>query len=90
MHGTYSAGDKAKMSVRVSELLWQETAALVAERDLFIGDSPNDAPAFAFFERSSESPTCGRTRQPCAPRVRFPGRSPAPAVARVSPNSPPP
>ncbi len=52
MHGTYSAADKAKMAARVSEHLWHEPAMMLAERDLFVGDSPNDASAFAFFRHS--------------------------------------
>lgn len=52
LHGTYSAGDKAKMSALVGEVLWREEPRQIAADYLFVGDSPNDAPAFAFFSRS--------------------------------------
>ncbi len=52
MHGTYSAADKGKMAALVARELWGDAPALVAARDLFVGDSPNDAPAFKFFRHS--------------------------------------
>jgi HAD superfamily hydrolase (TIGR01484 family) len=52
LHGTFSAGDKGKMSARVAEQLWGETPDAVREHYLYVGDSPNDAPAFSFFTRS--------------------------------------
>lgn len=52
LHGTFSAGDKATMSARIAAQLWGEPAELVRESYLFVGDSPNDAPAFAFFRHA--------------------------------------
>ncbi len=52
LHGTFSLADKAKMSARVAQHLWGEPAGLVASRYLYVGDSPNDAPAFSFFRHS--------------------------------------
>jgi len=52
LHGTFSTSDKGKMSARIAEHLWQESSADVRARYLYVGDSPNDAPAFAFFPRS--------------------------------------
>ncbi len=51
-HGFFHGADKAKMSARVANVLWGETEADVAASYAFIGDSPNDQAAFAFFERS--------------------------------------
>ncbi len=52
LHGTYSTADKGKMCARVAHELWGETEDEVRERYLFVGDSPNDAPAFAFFRHT--------------------------------------
>jgi HAD superfamily hydrolase (TIGR01484 family) len=49
-HGCFHEADKAKMSARVAEVLWGEAPAEVAGHYAFIGDSPNDQAAFAFFE----------------------------------------
>lgn len=51
-HGFFHGADKAKMSARVANLLWGETEASVAANYAFVGDSPNDQAAFAFFDRS--------------------------------------
>ncbi len=51
-HATYSLGDKAKMSCRVAERLWNEGVDTLRSEYLFVGDSPNDAPAFRFFEHA--------------------------------------
>ena len=51
-HGTYSVSDKAKMSCRLAETLWQEDADTLRSDYVFVGDSPNDAPAFRFFEHA--------------------------------------
>jgi hydroxymethylpyrimidine pyrophosphatase-like HAD family hydrolase len=52
LHGTYSAADKGKMCARVAHALWGETEDEARERYLFVGDSPNDAPAFSFFRHT--------------------------------------
>ena len=52
LHGTYSRGDKAKMAARVARHLWGAGPDDVRDRYLFVGDSPNDAAAFAFFRHS--------------------------------------
>jgi HAD superfamily hydrolase (TIGR01484 family) len=52
LHGSFSAADKASMSARVAAHLWNEPVAEVRDRYLFVGDSPNDAPAFAFFKHT--------------------------------------
>lgn len=51
-HAFFHAADKAQMSARVASLLWGETAEDVAASYAFVGDSPNDQAAFAFFEAS--------------------------------------
>ena len=52
LHGTYSSADKAKMSARVAAHLWNEPMDVLRERYFYVGDSPNDAPAFAFFRHA--------------------------------------
>jgi HAD superfamily hydrolase (TIGR01484 family) len=52
MHGSFSQGDKATMAARVAQHLWAEGSAELAQRYGFIGDSPNDAPAFRFFRHT--------------------------------------
>jgi hydroxymethylpyrimidine pyrophosphatase-like HAD family hydrolase len=51
-HAFFHAADKAQMSARVAGVLWGESPAEVAERYAFVGDSPNDQAAFAFFTAS--------------------------------------
>ena len=51
-HAFFHAADKAQMSARVANLLWGESPAEVAEHYAFVGDSPNDQAAFAFFNAS--------------------------------------
>lgn len=51
-HAFFHAADKAQMSARVANLLWGESPAEVAEHYAFVGDSPNDQAAFAFFTAS--------------------------------------
>ncbi len=51
-HAFFHAADKAKMSARVANMLWGEKPAEVAEHYAFVGDSPNDQAAFAFFAAS--------------------------------------
>jgi HAD superfamily hydrolase (TIGR01484 family) len=51
-HACFHTADKAQMSARVAAVLWNESAEEVAERYAFVGDSPNDQAAFAFFAAS--------------------------------------
>ena len=51
-HACFHAADKARMSARVASLLWGEAEAEVAAGYAFVGDSPNDQAAFAFFDAS--------------------------------------
>ena len=51
-HACFHAADKAQMSARIAKVLWDETEADVAQRYAFVGDSPNDQAAFAFFDAS--------------------------------------
>ncbi|HSD86136.1 MAG TPA: HAD-IIB family hydrolase [Kofleriaceae bacterium] len=51
-HACFHAADKARMSARVASELWGEAQADVAEHYAFVGDSPNDQAAFAFFTNS--------------------------------------
>lgn len=51
-HGSFHGADKALMSARVASVLWGERDEGVAARYAFVGDSPNDQAAFAFFETS--------------------------------------
>ncbi|MBP9208251.1 MAG: HAD family phosphatase [Kofleriaceae bacterium] len=51
-HAFFHGADKAQMSARVAGALWGEPAAEVAARYAFVGDSPNDQAAFAFFAHS--------------------------------------
>ena len=52
LHGTYSSADKARMSARVAAHLWSEPMDVLRERYFYVGDSPNDAPAFTFFRHA--------------------------------------
>ena len=49
-HACFHTADKAQMAARVAQLLWNEEPADVAAHYAFIGDSPNDQAAFAFFD----------------------------------------
>jgi hydroxymethylpyrimidine pyrophosphatase-like HAD family hydrolase len=51
-HAYYGDHDKAKMLARLAAERWGDDAASLRARYLFIGDSPNDQAAFAFFPRS--------------------------------------
>lgn len=51
-HACFHTADKAQMSARVAAELWGEAPADVAARYAFVGDSPNDQAAFAFFAAS--------------------------------------
>jgi HAD superfamily hydrolase (TIGR01484 family) len=51
-HACFHQADKARMAARIAALLWDEAEADVAREYAFVGDSPNDQAAFAFFETS--------------------------------------
>lgn len=52
LHGTFSRGDKGSMCARLAQTLWGDDERAVRSRYIFVGDSPNDLPAFSLFERS--------------------------------------
>jgi HAD superfamily hydrolase (TIGR01484 family) len=52
-HAQLGDHDKARGAARAAELLWQLDAEQVRERFLFVGDSGNDAAAFAWFAHSA-------------------------------------
>jgi HAD superfamily hydrolase (TIGR01484 family) len=51
-HACFHEADKAQMSARVAAELWGESADECAAHYAFVGDSPNDQAAFAFFRTS--------------------------------------
>ncbi len=51
-HACFHAADKAQMSARVADELWGESPEQTAAHYAFVGDSPNDQAAFAFFHAS--------------------------------------
>lgn len=51
-HACFHTADKASMSARVASVLWGISETEVAASYAFVGDSPNDQAAFAFFESS--------------------------------------
>jgi HAD superfamily hydrolase (TIGR01484 family) len=51
-HAFLHTADKAQMAARVAAILWGEPEREVAAHYAFVGDSPNDQAAFAFFEAS--------------------------------------
>lgn len=51
-HACFHGADKALMSARIAALLWGERSEDVAAHYAFVGDSPNDQAAFAFFDAS--------------------------------------
>ncbi len=51
-HAFYADYDKAKMAARLAAELWNEDAQQITRDYVFVGDSPNDQAAFAFFPRS--------------------------------------
>ena len=68
-HACFHEADKAQMSARVADILWGESRESVARHYAFVGDSPNDQAAFAFFvtaanllENSPKVRCCARSR----------------------------
>ena len=70
-HACFHAADKALMSARVAELLWNEPAHEVAAHYAFVGDSPNDQAAFAFFQTSIGVANVARYASVLAPPPRY-------------------
>jgi hydroxymethylpyrimidine pyrophosphatase-like HAD family hydrolase len=75
-HACFHAADKAQMSARVAQLLWDEPAAEVAARYAFLGDSPNDQAAFAFFTHAIGVANVARYAAVLAPPPRYVTPSP--------------
>lgn len=70
-HAFFHAADKARMSARVAELLWNEPESEVAAHYAFVGDSPNDQAAFAFFETSIGVANVARYADALKPPPRY-------------------
>lgn len=70
-HACFHRADKALMSVRVAEELWGESSEQVAADYAFIGDSPNDQAAFAFFQASIGVANIARYLPQLAPPPRY-------------------
>ena len=52
LHAFYGDHDKPRMLARLAAELWGESEEAVRRRYVYVGDSPNDQAAFAFFTRS--------------------------------------
>jgi len=76
-HACFHAADKATMAARVAHLLWNETPEEVAAHYAFVGDSPNDQAAFAFFQRSIGVANVARYLDQLDPPPRFVTPSPS-------------
>lgn len=76
-HACFHAADKAAMSARVAHALWGESEAAVAEHYAFVGDSPNDQAAFAFFAASIGVANVARYAQVLRPPPRYVTPSPS-------------
>ncbi len=70
-HAFFHAADKAQMSARVANLLWDESADDVAANYAFVGDSPNDQAAFAFFDSSIGVANVARYADTLKPPPRY-------------------
>lgn len=74
-HAVLGDYDKARMCERLARELWSEDLSQTREQYLFVGDSPNDQPCFAYF--------------PCSVGVAnvraFPALEPKPAYVTPSP-----
>ena len=75
-HACFHAADKAQMSARVAGELWGEPPADVAEHYAFVGDSPNDQAAFAFFTASIGVANVARYAAALRPPPRYVTPSP--------------
>jgi len=70
-HAMFHAADKAQMSARVAKVLWDEDPPTVAKHYAFIGDSPNDQAAFAFFAASIGVANVARYAAELSPPPRY-------------------
>ncbi|MDQ3368794.1 MAG: HAD-IIB family hydrolase [Myxococcota bacterium] len=70
-HACFHTADKAQMSARVAGLLWGDAPAEVAAHYAFVGDSPNDQAAFAFFAASIGVANVARYAAALAPPPRY-------------------
>lgn len=70
-HACFHTADKAQMAARVAQVLWGETSEDVAEHYAFVGDSPNDQAAFAFFASSIGVANVARYAEALRPPPRF-------------------
>ncbi len=70
-HACFHTADKAQMAARVAERLWGEPVSAVAEQYAFVGDSPNDQAAFAFFTASIGVANVARYVQQLDPPPRY-------------------
>lgn len=70
-HACFHDADKAQMSARVAAALWGEPADVVAADYAFVGDSPNDQAAFAFFATSIGVANVARYAAALAPPPRY-------------------
>ena len=75
-HACFHEANKAAMSARVAHVLWGEVEAEVAARYAFVGDSPNDQAAFAFFDHSIGVANVARYEAALRPPPRYITRSP--------------
>jgi HAD superfamily hydrolase (TIGR01484 family) len=70
-HACFHAADKAQMAARVAQILWNESEADVAKHYAFVGDSPNDQAAFAFFDASIGVANVARYLDKLSPPPRY-------------------
>jgi HAD superfamily hydrolase (TIGR01484 family) len=75
-HAFLHTADKAQMAARVAGILWGESEADVAEHYAFVGDSPNDQAAFAFFTASIGVANVARYADVLRPPPRYVTPSP--------------
>jgi HAD superfamily hydrolase (TIGR01484 family) len=75
-HAFFGDHDKAKMAVRLARALWDEDLDGTRDRYLFVGDSPNDQAAFAYFPVSAGVANVMRYAEQLAPPPRFVARAP--------------
>jgi hydroxymethylpyrimidine pyrophosphatase-like HAD family hydrolase len=75
-HACFHAADKAQMAARVAHVLWGEPEAEVAAHYAFVGDSPNDQAAFAFFATSIGVANVARYAAALRPPPRYVTPSP--------------
>lgn len=70
-HACFHAADKARMAVRMAGELWGESVEAAAAHYAFVGDSPNDQAAFAFFAASIGVANVGRFLSQLQPAPRY-------------------